>query len=341
MSLTKTEIKKLKQELLETHRPLIFFDDDADGICAFALFYRFVKDGKGIIMKTYPKLDHRFVRKIDEYHPDKVFVLDTPEITPEFIRDAKSKIVWLDHHQPNKQPGTVYFNPMVHDTKDDRPTSYWAFKVVEQDMWLSMVGCVGDWHLPDFAPEFSKRYPDLLPPSIIRAEDALFETRIGFLSRIIGFIAKGPTREAMSCIKILTRVKNPYEILDQTTSQGKYIYKKYVKINNRYENLKKGLKVDDEKLLLFMYPSSMMSFTSDLSNELLHKYPDKFIIVGRKKSGEAKLSLRSKNEKVLQIVENALEGVDGYGGGHEYACGACIKSRDFNKFVENIKRQLE
>jgi len=39
-------------------------------------------------------------------------------------------------------------------------------------------------------------------------------------------------------------------------------------------------------------------------------------------------------------LEKALVGIDGYGGGHEHACGAAIKKHDFKKFIENIEAQL-
>ena len=105
--------------------------------------------------------------------------------------------------------------------------------------------------------------------------------------------------------------------------------------------LKKALKnIEDNKILLFTY-SNIMSFTGDLSNELLYRFPKKLIIVAREKSGEMKCSLRSSGHvSVSNILKKALVGLDGYGGGHEHACGACIKKEDFKRFVENIRKEL-
>ena len=84
-----------------------------------------------------------------------------------------------------------------------------------------------------------------------------------------------------------------------------------------------------------------MSFTGDLSNELLFRFPKRVILVGREKNGEVKLSLRSGPKiKLSEILEKALVGIDGYGGGHEYACGACVKSEDFKRFVSNLKKLI-
>ena len=83
-----------------------------------------------------------------------------------------------------------------------------------------------------------------------------------------------------------------------------------------------------------------MALTSDLSNEVLFENPDKFIIIGREKSGEMKCSLRSSKYKVLPALEKALTKVKGYGGGHLHACGANIDKNDFEKFTEIIRKQL-
>ena len=36
----KKEIKEIRKALSESARPLIFFDDDPDGLCSFLQFYR-------------------------------------------------------------------------------------------------------------------------------------------------------------------------------------------------------------------------------------------------------------------------------------------------------------
>ena len=53
-----------------------------------------------------------------------------------------------------------------------------------------------------------------------------------------------------------------------------------------------------------------------------------------------KISIRSKSVIIPPILEKALEGVEGFGGGHEYACGANVKKKDFDRFIESFKKQL-
>ncbi|MEM4331117.1 MAG: DHH family phosphoesterase, partial [Candidatus Pacearchaeota archaeon] len=94
-------------------------------------------------------------------------------------------------------------------------------------------------------------------------------------------------------------------------------------------------------ILVFIYNDEKMALTSDLSNELLYENPDKFIIIGRDKNDEIKLSLRSAKYPVLPILEKSLKGIEGYGGGHLHACGANIKKKDIEQFLENIKKNLK
>ncbi|MBI4141280.1 DHH family phosphoesterase, partial [Candidatus Woesearchaeota archaeon] len=92
-------------------------------------------------------------------------------------------------------------------------------------------------------------------------------------------------------------------------------------------------------VFVFTYSDDELSLTKDVANELLYRFPDKIIILGRERSGEVRCSLRSAKHNVQKMLENALVGVQGYGGGHEHACGASIKKEDFEQFVNNIRKE--
>ncbi|MBI5871890.1 phosphoesterase, partial [archaeon] len=53
------------------------------------------------------------------------------------------------------------------------------------------------------------------------------------------------------------------------------------------------------------------------------------------------LSLRSSRFILPAILKIALKGIEGFGGGHEHACGATIKKEDFSRFVEQLKESLQ
>ncbi len=344
MAILTKNLMKIKDHLDNCARPIYFFDDDPDGLCSFLLFYRNKQEGRGVVVKSTPELSKMFVRSVESYEPDKIFVLDKPRINQDFIDAINLPIVWLDHHQPQDVERVEYFNPRLKDDEDNRPTSYWAYKVIkdEEEMWISTVGCVSDWFVPEFIDEFKKKYPKLLPKVSKKPEELLYNSPLGKLCRIFSFVLKGSTKDVLSCVKVLTRIKDPMEIMEKTTSQGKYLYKRFKKVNNEYEPLINSIGEDNVKgnIVMFTYTEKTMSFTSDLSNELLYKYPGKLIIIGREKSGEMKCSLRSSDLDIPPLIESALKDVEGYGGGHMHACGACIKLNDFDRFIENLKSQL-
>ncbi|MFC1727946.1 DHHA1 domain-containing protein [Nanoarchaeota archaeon] len=341
--LSEDKIKQIREELDNCKNPLFFFHDDSDGLASFLLLYRYVREGHGIIVKSDPRVDEKFVRKVEEYKPDKIFVLDLAGLSQEFVDLVKTPIIWIDHHPGSEKINNVkQFNPRLDNEKDGSPVSAICYNVVKQDLWIAAAGIIGDWNLSKETEEFSKKYPSLLPPTVKKPEKALFETKIGELARIFNFILKGKTQDAMRSVKVMTRINGPEEILDQTTTQGSFIHKKYKKVYRKYQELLQEAekKVTDDKVFVFPYEESRMSFSGELSNEFLYKYPDKIIIIAREKEGEMKCSLRSGTVPISGRLKNALVGIEGRGGGHEYACGAVIKKRDFEQFINNLKRQL-
>jgi single-stranded DNA-specific DHH superfamily exonuclease len=160
--LPEKELKQIREELQTAKRPLFIFDDDEDGLCSFLLCYRFIREGKGIVKKSSPNVTTAFLRKVEEYNPDKVFILDAPSVDQDFIDAVKVPIIWIDHHGPVERYGVKYFNPRKHKPDIYYPTTAICYDAIKKDMWLAMVGCVGDWFIPSFKDEFCKKYPDLI-----------------------------------------------------------------------------------------------------------------------------------------------------------------------------------
>ncbi|MBS3165333.1 hypothetical protein J4439_07940 [Candidatus Woesearchaeota archaeon] len=337
------ELERIRPLLDECANPLFLFDDDTDGVCSYLQLQRYCKKGHGSVVKAAPTLPESYLRKVEEHHPDLVVVLDKPGLSDEFVQGCKVPLLWIDHHPPqHRHPKVKYFNPLLLDEKDNRPTSYWAWRIAEQDLWLAMTGIVGDWQLTELAAVFSERRPDLLPPSVSRPQDALFSTPIGNFARLVSFVLKGRVSEVMKCIRIIGQLDSPDEVLSQSTPRGRYLHKRYVQVRQEYDRLvaeAEGM-LSSEKLLVYTYTEESTSFTGDLSNELIYRHPDKVILVCRSKSGEMKCSLRSTDVDLQRAVAKALLGVQGYGGGHEHACGACVKDEDWQRFLEALRAQL-
>ncbi|MBT5022181.1 DHH family phosphoesterase [Candidatus Woesearchaeota archaeon] len=354
MPLTEKQNKQILDELDHCNRPLYFFHDDTDGLCSFLLFYRYKLEGKGVCVKAQPIFDKRFFNIIQSYCPDKIFVVDVPQMDQDFIdelnRVVKVPIIWVDHHPPMKINGVKYFNPRIANESDGAPASKLCYDVVKkhrpEDLWIAVVGFVGDWTIQPDLKDFAKQYPDLMSATVKKPEEALFNSGLSKVIKLMNFILKGNTKDVMKCVKILTRVTSPYEILNNETSQVHYLWKRFDEVNEVYEELLgeavELFEKEKSKLVVYIYKENKLSLSGDLSNELLYKFPEKVLIISRQKSGEMKMSLRSSgNILIPPILKKALEGVEGYGGGHEHACGACVKVRDFEKFLNSIRSQVD
>jgi single-stranded DNA-specific DHH superfamily exonuclease len=344
MGLSRKQYDDIKAALDAAQRPLYFFHDDADGVCAFLQLYLYKNEGSGVIVKSHPKVDAKFVRKVAEYTPDTVFVVDIALMEQEFADEAKVPIIWIDHHPPQEIHGVKYYNPRVADATDNPCASFLCYQATKQSLWLAAIGSVGDMQWPlELLTEFRAKYPTLLPTDITTPRDALYRSPVGKLVKIINFILKGTASDAMKYVRVLSRVKDPLDILEQRTPQGQFLYHKFNRVNEHYEQILRDAtaKVDDDRLLIYRYTDDKMSFSSDLANEMIYRYPDKIVIMGREKSGEVKCSLRSNDTILPPRITKALTGLHGYGGGHEYASGAVIKAEDFPQFIENLRREVK
>jgi single-stranded DNA-specific DHH superfamily exonuclease len=352
MVLTEKQYEQIREELDVCNKPLIFFHDDPDGLASFLLLYRYKKEGRGVPVKTTPIVDSKFLPKVEEYMPDKIFVVDLAIVEQDFIDNAKVDgkrvpIVWIDHHQPLQRDNITYFNPRKGDEPANHCNAYLCYNVIKnhrpEDLWIAAMGCIGDWFFPDIMEEVKEKYPDMLPKEITKPEDALFNSQLGKLVHILSFVLKGKIGEVMKCVKILTRIEHPDEILKQTTPRGKYIFKRAADMVNDYEKLLSTATevVGDDRLIVFKYAHTTFSFTKELANEVLYKFPDKYLIIGRQSGDEVKCSLRGADLHLPCILEQALQGVEGYGGGHEHACGCAIKINDFDKFVVNYRQAIQ
>ncbi|MBI5064847.1 DHH family phosphoesterase [Candidatus Woesearchaeota archaeon] len=340
--LTLDQEKEIKKALDDSVRPFFFFHDDPDGLSSFLLFYRYKKEGRGFVLKAVPNIKESHLKNAAAFDSDVIFILDLAVVDQEFLDKAKLPVYWIDHHVPLERTKVRYYNPRI-TFKQNIPTPVMCYQIVKQDLWIATVGSVGDWFMPAFAEDFKKEYPDLLPENVTTVEDALCNTKLGILVKVFSFLLKGKTDKVYQNIKTLTRIKSPYEILDQTTSQGKFLWKYYEQINKQYEELLKSAleKKTNGKLVVYTYSNDKLSLTKDLANELIAKFQDKIIVLGREKEDEVRCSLRAgKGVRLDLALEKVLHEVEGYGGGHEQACGAAIKQKDFKKFLELLEKEL-
>ena len=339
IGLTQKQVAQFREEL-EADRPAIYFHDDADGLASFLLLYKHFTEGKGIVLKSPQPMSSRLIASANGC--DKIFIVDIAQVEQEFIDEAKVPVVWVDHHGPFDVKGATYINSRSIDPERNAPASYLCYQAVKENLWISVVGCIGDWFIPPTAEEFRQKYPDLLPEGVEEPSQALFETEAGRLAKIFNFCLKGNANEAMKYVKTLTRIKSPYEILNKETPQGKFIYKKYEKFEKEYQEIIKDARKTRSKLLFYKAPSDRTAFNSEISNEIIYRYPDRIVMIAREHGGYVKFSVRSSPPVVVRdALEKALSSVDGKGGGHEQACGGMVKAEDWDRFFKEFKKETK
>lgn len=341
--LTEKQIKEIREHLEKSQNPLFFFDNDADGLASFALLRRYIERGKGVAIKSFPDLNASYARKVYELKPDYVFVLDKPAIDPVFLEEVRTlnlPLVWIDHHNvPKPEDKNIYYYNSFQD-KGGEPVSYLCYKITEKkdDLWLAMIGCIGDGFLPDFTEDFEKNYPGLWKKNINTAFQALYTTDIGKISRILSFGLKDRTTKVVAMLKYLIQVKSPQDILDEDKAKG--ILHRYNQVNSKYSKLvEKAKKFARGELLFFQYGGEL-SLSADISNELSFLYPDKLIVVAYVKGTKANISIRGKKDVRKMTLEAIKSLENATGGGHEHATGAQVSIEDLPKFKENLQRLI-
>jgi len=339
--LTEKQIIEIREHLESSQNPLFFFDNDADGLTSYLLLRRFIGRGNGVVVKSYPGLDESYTGKIREFNPDKIFILDKPEVKDgffEYTRDRNLPVVWIDHHGIKNPEGINYYNPMAVDGKNE-PVSYLCQKVTQKDEWLSLLGCIGDYYLPEFTSKVAKEFPELLKkhktPSEMR-----YESEMGKLTRILEFSLKDKTTNVMRMIRAMIASKGPDEILKGEKPYDSMM-KRYGEIKKKYDVLlekAKGMK--HGKIIFFRY-SGDLSISAEISNELSYYFPDQAIAVAYVRDDVVKVSLRGGKKDWRVIVANIIKKLGGTGGGHEKACGMVVKLQDMDTFKELLEKEFQ
>ena len=333
-------LEKIGELLESAQNPLFFFDNDADGLCSFLIMQRKIGRGKGVPIKSYPELSDMYLRKIDEFNPDIIFVLDKARVSPEFIEGVKERnlyIVWIDHHESNfkEAENVLYYNSYP----SGEPVSEIVQEICreEKDLFLSIIGCVSDSYMPKRAKKFEKANPELLN-SQLNGFEALHSTEIGKFALMFNFGLMNSTTNVVKIMKYLMQIKGPYEILEENYNTQEF-HSNYAKLKGELDKLLDKVEeksFENDKILYFKY-GGKTSMSSILANQIYFRNQGKIVIVGYERPEKLNLSVRGKDASKLtnKIIEK-IEGTTG--GGHKEATGAMIPSSKIEEFEKLIKR---
>ncbi len=340
--LTKKQVLEIREHLQKSANPVFFYDSDADGLSSFLLLAKWLGRGKGIVAKSFDEQTEIYLKRIRELGSDYVFVLDKPQINNTFIEGVKEMnlpLIVIDHHEVPKLKTEFYYNTFDVSGKNE-PVSYLCYEITKQkkDMWVAVVGCIGDCFLPKFLKEFKKENSDFIDCKYQTAFDVYYKCKIGKLVKIFNYGLKDTTTNVVKMMNFLVKANFPSEVLEEN-SKTKTFLEKYEQIENILNKLFLKAKEKIKDNLLFFAYSGEMSLSQHLADKLIYEYPEKVIVVGYEgeNKGRIKFSLRGKID-VRKIVLDAVKKFEGAtGGGHKNSAGLQIFSKD----VEEFKRFLE
>jgi single-stranded DNA-specific DHH superfamily exonuclease len=345
--LTLKQVAEVRAHLEKAQNPIFFFDNDPDGLCSFLLLRRYIERGRGVSIKSFPSLTPEYFSKVKELGADYIFILDKPVVSEQFFELVEREnipVVWIDHHIVDKKeiPKFVnYYNPTLNRKKTDEPVTALCYQISKRkgDMWIALIGSISDQFLPGFYGDFEKEYPELAIKTK-KVADIFYKSGIGKIAKIFSAGLKDRTTNVVNMIRLLTKVKSPYEVLEEN-AKTRSLLNRFREIDDKYQILlKKAIFLGQKSgnVLFFRYGGDL-SISGELSNELSYNFPDKVIVVAYVKGIKINVSLRGKKVRKA-FLESIADLEDATGGGHENAVGGQMKIEDFEKFKVNLEKIL-
>lgn len=294
-----------------TKRTTVFFHGDADGCCSAALLVLALNKKARLV----PVLEPSDLKRIKKIPGGNCVFLDLGTVTEKMVKNAGGLVMVIDHHLGPRLP-CVHVNPAL-EGKKAYPTSYLVYKLFGGPRRIALAGCVGDWFLPrGVGGPIEKAYYGSGYGRIARAIDAtcaLLGGR-GALLCVRSLLRGQVSGKMRRCLKIVTcEVDRAVE-----------------------ENLR-----PDGRLASLVF-SSRHRIKSQVAQLLKVRHKRKIILVGQLEGGKVKFSMREGAGRVNlnAVVRKCLSGLRGDGGGHARAVGGWVDKKDFDRFVERLKREV-
>ncbi len=346
--LSESKCKEIREHLEKSQNPVFYYDNDADGLCSFLIFSRFLGRGRGIAVRSYPGLNVSYAQKARELGADAVFILDKPILEPEFLKALKElllPVIWIDHHELQgksfeAEQSFFSYNPIYGEPKSSEPVTYWAQRICrrKEDIWIAVMGCIADHHLPDFAEDFARQHPELWGKNIIKPFDAYYRTEIGKLAQALNFGLKDSTTNVVHLQQYLIKCMFPSEVLADVPGNAQF-RNTYTRLYARYSSLLQQALLCKQGALVFFSYGGDTSMSSELSNELVYRFSDCVICVAYTNAGITNISLRGDNvHDILTCILPKL--TNATGGGHLRAVGVRIQSAELPKFCELLSAEV-
>jgi single-stranded DNA-specific DHH superfamily exonuclease len=258
--------------------------------------------------------------------------LDKPYTNEEFLnrmQERNIEVSIIDHHEIKLTKELKTKANFFLSFPSSEPTSYLCQKIFnnKNTLWIALIGCVYDVFKPDFIEEFQKNYPNLVD-SDLEISKMRYSSELGKITQILSLALKSSNISIQSFIELFLNADGPDSVLIED-KKNELLHKRYNLLNKVVE--KNIRKAEVHPNLVFLEYSGEYSLSSDISNLLFFRNPDRFVAVCYKKQDWINVSLRGRDakkftEKIISKIENSS------GGGHEVACGLRIPQVSFYEF---------
>ncbi len=339
-------IKWLKQ----AEQIAILYDFDVDGITACAIVMRMLerlgKKAEKFVASPKPSFERNPAFDLVK-GMGNIIILDISlkKEDAQYFKDLN--ILNVDHHETGmkKSSGEVV---VFKNRGDYRPTAKMVydlgmkmFKDFDENDWIASAGVISDFGGPQNR-EFIQSVHNKYGFSFGKSDDKFFETRLGEIAKVLNSIrTAGDITKAGVAVKALLECDNPKEFLESRNPKIKLLYKSYEKIqstiDHELERFEKKAKKNKGRELFYLN-GQKYNIRSTLSTIISAKHEQTIAIAEKRNTGYIHISMRSRNEDVLGIIEEVKKKIEAAGGGHKKAAGLTIKEEDLEEFKKIFLR---
>lgn len=369
------KLSQIRDKIKSAKKPLMLFDADADGSTSYLQLKNVFSNICGFPFNKDLDKQQKLLEFID-FNYDLVIIFDIPYLHDEFLDLlSKVDIIWVDHHPTNdieqiKKYNIMHFNPLDYNKEDNRPACFWSYKIADSldNLWLVSLGSVSDFFLLDVIVDFynfdKSRFNILFKITEQRREmlfkfildynfnnentrqiredwiqELTYSCGVSEMKNFFDFICRlDNTQDILKAFRLIEKL----DLIGLKTeiSAGKgFIFEDYCEMITKYKKiLKKALDKGEKKFYFYEY-SGKISFAKTLSEEIKFRFKNTSVvgICFKKIGGNIHTgSFRSHNFLVNDLLERATKGLDGRGGGHNFAAGCVISNKDYEIFKRKI-----
>lgn len=325
--------EKFLSQISPEEKVLLLYHVDVDGITSGIITLTGLKRmGIKIGKILHPELGS-FLKQSSLTKKFKTIVSTDVPFDRKSLLEKNKKYLIIDHHIGEDLNGesVVFINPRLEKKDLYQSSSYISYKFfskmvdIEDVEWLAVVGAIADYSLKDCSDL-------LLKYAKTKNRENIWKTKFGMTANMINStIHKFGIDETFKIILSLKNVEDIFKNKKILEAHKEFL----VELKKTEKEFWKNAETRGD--LLFSVIKAEGRLGSTLSSQLSTKYPEKLIVIARKRKGAYGINARWQKPKigVDYLMKKAC---DIEGGGHPAAGGGSV--RNIKKFKETLLKEL-